>query len=156
MALIRTAKQNEVEQILPLMKAFYETEALQFDEATAQDAVVGLIRESAFGTVLVAEAEDALVGYLALTFGYSLEYGGRDAFIDEVYVDRSHRRAGVGRQLLDRALEICAAEQVRALHLEVEEGNLPARALYGRGGFEEHERILMTQRLGGAGAAPAP
>ena len=147
MAVIRTANADDVQALMPLIEAFYETEALRFDKTTARQAVTGLIGDKVLGTVLVAVEDEAVVGYLALTFGYSLEYGGRDAFIDEVYVDRSHRRSGIGRQLLDRALEICTAEQVRALHLEVEEGNLPARTLYGRGGFEEHERILMTRLI---------
>ena len=147
MAGIRTATQDDVPQIIPLLKALYETEDLKFDEGTATNALADLIDNSAYGTVLVAETDDGLAGYMAITFGYSLEYGGRDAFIDEVFVGRDHRRIGLGRQLLDRAVEICSNEQVRALHLEVEEGNMPARTLYGRGGFEEHERILMTRTL---------
>ncbi len=29
--------------------------------------------------------EDQVVGYIALTFGFSFEYKGRDAFIDEFF-----------------------------------------------------------------------
>ena len=40
------------------------------------------------------------VGYLVLTLGYSLEYGGRDAFIDEVYIRSSYRGRGIGTAAL--------------------------------------------------------
>ncbi len=38
------------------------------------------------------------VGYVVLTFDYGLEYGGREMFIDELYVRASHRAvSGRGR-----------------------------------------------------------
>lgn len=38
--------------------------------------------------------------------------------------------------------------RVKALHLEVEPHRRAAQALYQQDGFEDHERHLMTKRLG--------
>lgn len=47
-----------------------------------------------------------------------------------------HRKAGVGRMLLDAALRYLYAERVTEVFLEVDPANAPARALYASAGFE--------------------
>jgi GNAT superfamily N-acetyltransferase len=54
------------------------------------------------------------VGYLVVTLGYSLEYGGRDAFVDEVYIRSTHREKGIGTAALTFAEEQCRVLGVRA------------------------------------------
>ncbi len=55
--------------------------------------------------------------------------------IDQVYVAESHRRRGLGRLMLARALEICARAQFRHVMLSISSTNSPALALYRRIGF---------------------
>jgi GNAT superfamily N-acetyltransferase len=44
------------------------------------------------------------LGYIVLAFGFSFETGGRNAFIDELYVAPEHRGKGIAR----RARELSA------------------------------------------------
>ena len=83
------------------------------------------------------------------SLGWSLEYGGRDAFIDEIFVSPSYRDRGLGRRALDAIAEACLELEVRALHLEVERDNVRASELYRKWGFEDSDRRLMTRRLAG-------
>ncbi|NJN97294.1 MAG: GNAT family N-acetyltransferase [Anaerolineales bacterium] len=76
------------------------------------------------------------VGYLVLTLGFRLAYG-RYAFIDEIYVRPAHRSQGIGRQAIAWAEAMCRELGVKALHLEVEQANAKARALYLTLGFVE-------------------
>ena len=73
------------------------------------------------------------MGYLVVAFGYSLEFRGRDAFVDELYVAPTHRGRGLGREALRVAEPCCLEAGVRALHLEVRPGNARARGLYAAG-----------------------
>jgi [ribosomal protein S18]-alanine N-acetyltransferase len=50
------------------------------------------------------------------------------------------RRRGYSRALLEKHLEALRMRRVASVHLEVDEGNLPARALYRRFGFLETGR----------------
>ncbi len=86
-------------------------------------------------------------GYLILTLGYSIEYGGRDGFIDDLYLAPGLRGRGVGARLVAFALERAAALGVGTLHLEVEAGNADAERLYRAAGFEETGRRLMRRHL---------
>jgi len=92
-----------------------------------------------------------LVGYLIITLGYSVEYGGRDGFIGDVYLVPEARRAGLRRRLLAFALAEAERLGVRTLHLEVEVENERATRLYREGGFEETGRRLMRRRIMAAG-----
>jgi ribosomal protein S18 acetylase RimI-like enzyme len=56
-------------------------------------------------------------------------------FIDELYVDATHRRRGYGREAT-RFVEKKAREMgVNAIHLEVDYGNDPALELYRQAGY---------------------
>ncbi|HYS78429.1 MAG TPA: hypothetical protein VEO94_06295 [Candidatus Dormibacteraeota bacterium] len=50
--------------------------------------------------------------------------------------------------LRDRSLGRVWMIGVRALHLEMERGNVAAQALYRRHGFADHDRYLMTRWIG--------
>jgi ribosomal protein S18 acetylase RimI-like enzyme len=89
----------------------------------------------------------AVIGYVVLTLGYSLEYLGRDAFVDELYVRQTYRRQGVGTHAIEHVVRTCRELDVRALHLEVERHNAPAQALYRKVGFRDRDHYLMTRRL---------
>ncbi len=57
-----------------------------------------LLGDPRLGFALVAEQNGGAACYVAHTFSFSRELGGRDAFVDEFFVGPSHRRAGVGGQ----------------------------------------------------------
>jgi ribosomal protein S18 acetylase RimI-like enzyme len=92
------------------------------------------------------ERERAAIGYAIVTFGYDLEFGGRDAFLTELWVDPVQRGRGAGGAALDLLGPELRALGVRALHLQVRPEN-PALRLYARHGFVASPRVTMTQRL---------
>jgi GNAT superfamily N-acetyltransferase len=132
--------------ILPLMEKFYAEERYPFDPAKARSALEPFLADPALGRVWLIRDGSAILGYFVLTLGWSLEYGGRDAFVDELFVLPSHRGRGLGRSALERMVEACRELGVRALHLEVEKEN-PAAELYRKAGFEDHDRYLMTRKI---------
>jgi ribosomal protein S18 acetylase RimI-like enzyme len=88
---------------------------------------------------------DETIGYVVLTLGYSLEYHGRDAFIDEICIRESHRGKGIGAEVFKIVEATCRRLEVQALHLEVERANTRAQAFYHKVGFEDHDRYLLTK-----------
>jgi ribosomal protein S18 acetylase RimI-like enzyme len=88
-----------------------------------------------------------MIGYLVLTLGYSIEHGGRDGFIDDLYLVPKARGGGRGRRVLAFALAEAAALGIQTLHLEVEIDNERARRVYRAAGFVENNRRLMSKRL---------
>ena len=92
-------------------------------------------------------ADARAIGYVALTVGFSIEVGGFDAFVDELYVLPEARGQGAGREAL-RFVETAARSLgVRRLCLEVETHNALATALYRGAGYHAHPRHLMSKWL---------
>jgi ribosomal protein S18 acetylase RimI-like enzyme len=131
------------------MRALYDEDgSTPLREDAAETALRALLAAPDRGLVWVIEQAGEAAGYLVLTWGYSLEFHGRDAFIDELYVAPSYRGAGLGRQAVEWAEAACMAHGAGAVHLEVEIDNERAHALYRRRGFAERGLRLMTKRLG--------
>ncbi|NIM47789.1 MAG: ribosomal protein S18-alanine N-acetyltransferase [Gemmatimonadales bacterium] len=85
-------------------------------------------------TALVADSPSGVAGYL---FSRSAWEEGE---ILNLAVHEDHRRQGIGRRLVRKALTLLAAQGARTVFLEVRESNLAARAFYERLGFKERGR----------------
>ena len=142
---IRRATAGDLDLLLRLEKAFCQEMGLGFDMSVRRSVTAALLADEALGGIWTARAGDQPGGYVALGYGFSLELGGRDAFVDELFVTPDLRRQGVARALLARAVEDAAAAGVRAFHLEVEDANPTARALYEKFGFRSRGYRLMTR-----------
>jgi diamine N-acetyltransferase len=143
----RVAGRADIGTLLQFMREYYEFDHLPFDEQVARTALAKFVDDASLGRVWLICDDGEAVGYLVLTLGYSLEYGGRDAFIDEVYIRASHRGRGIGRSALAFAEDVGCSLGVRALHLEVERANTNAHGLYRKAGFVGHDRYLLTKRI---------
>lgn len=75
--------------LLELVKEFHAL-GLPFDEQADSDALKDLLTNESLGQVWLIQQEDQVIGYIILTLGYSLEYRGRDAFIDEFYIQPNY------------------------------------------------------------------
>jgi ribosomal protein S18 acetylase RimI-like enzyme len=143
----RQASVADLEVLTTFIRELYTLEHIAFEEGRVRLAVSTLLEDPQLGRVWLITDRGEPVGYLALTLGYSLEYGGRDAFIDELFIRESHRGRGLGRRALRVAEEACRELDVRALHLEVARTNAAAKRLYRASGFVDHDRYLMTKQL---------
>jgi GNAT superfamily N-acetyltransferase len=143
----RTAGEADLDAIVGLMRLYYAEDGYPFVEDEARQALRALIGDDRRGRLWVAEVEGRVVGYLAVTLGFSLEYRGVDAFIDELYVVAASRGGGLGTDALATAERYCREHGVKAIHLEVERHRIAALAIYRRAGFEDHDRYLMTKTL---------
>jgi ribosomal protein S18 acetylase RimI-like enzyme len=143
---LRLCTRDDHELLHALVTAYHAEDRVPHD-ARALARVLGPLIDGTAGAIWLIREEQSVLGYVALCFGYSIEFGGRDAFIDEIYVAPSHRGRGIGRTVLERLDAHAAALGVRALHLEVDHHN-PAARLYERVGFRSRERYrLMSKPL---------
>ena len=130
-----------------LMREFYAHEGLAFDAERTLGAVRRMAVDPNLGRVWIFRVGGEVAGYIAVTVCYSLEFAGRYALVDELYVREAHRGRGIGARALEAAAEVCRALDVSALRLEVDVGNTRARDLYRRLGFALQERYMMSRRI---------
>lgn len=143
----RPARPADLDALLALQRAYYAEDGYPFDPAVQREAFGRLLAEPALGAAWLAEDGGRVVAYVVVTLGWSLEFGGRDGFVDELYVAPEARGSGLGREGLAAAETGACALGVRALHLEVELDKPETRTWYRRTGFAEHGRALMSKAL---------
>jgi GNAT superfamily N-acetyltransferase len=146
---IRLAEPTDLGVLLEMMTALRAEDYAAGQPPPASEdlgpVVLDFLATPALGRIWVACDGAVAFGYLALTFCYSFEFGGRDAFVDELYVVPTRRNNGWGGHLL-RVAEVAAPGLgVLAIHLEVSRGNDRAGHLYRSFGFVDHDRYLMTK-----------
>jgi ribosomal protein S18 acetylase RimI-like enzyme len=147
MAAIRPAIPSDLEAVLALHRDFFAEDGYAFRERESRGNLALLLVDPTLGRVLVIEEDGAAVGYLVLTFGFSLELGGRDGLVDEVYVSPAHRGRGLGTKALAAAEAECRELGIQALHLVVERTKKSTQALYRRVGFVAYDRDIMSKRI---------
>ncbi len=144
---LRLATERDVSVLLEMMDDFNRSEAISWEPVTTEAALRKLLREPALGQAVVLENEGRIQGYAVLTYGYDLEFAGRDAYLTEFYLRPEARGRGLAKWLLARVEERSREAGVHALHLMVRPENSPALTLYQRAGFEEPPRVFLTKRL---------
>jgi GNAT superfamily N-acetyltransferase len=146
----RPAEIAHLSLLVQFVRAYYEFDHHKFDEELIRGLLTAIIADNSCGYIWLIETAGEAVGYVFLAIGsYSLEYGGRDAFIDEIFLQENYRGQGIGRQTIEFLKATCAGLGVKALHLEVERHNTSAQGFYRQVGFVDQDRYLMTQIIPG-------
>lgn len=143
-SLLHLATAEDETRLLPMIAAYHEFEGIESDDARNGDAIRPLLEGSPHGAIWFVGPKMAPVGYVAVSFGWSIELGGMDGFIDEFWIREKVRGRGMGGEALHALMGTLKAAGVKALHLEVDPENTLASRLYTRAGFRKRPFNLMT------------
>ena len=141
---------EHVDLVIAMMRALEEEDPNKkpFDERSRRESCEQMMREPHLGRIWLIAKEGLPVGYVVLAYVFSFEYGGRDAFIDELYVCSRAPRNGNWPQRTGFCQERSeGALGLRTLHLEVSHANSGALKLYRGAHFADHDRYLLTKWL---------
>ncbi len=145
---LRIATLLDLEDLLPRTRALNDHEGIEISTERLRVALRTLIETPELGAAWVILRDGQTIGYAIATYGFDLEFDGRDAHLTELWVDLPHRGAGAAERALDLLMAELAARGVGALHLQVRPDN-PALRLYERKGFALSPRRIMTRVLPG-------
>lgn len=129
-----------------MMHGFNEAEGIPFTRDGFRAPLRKLLGGPQLGAVLLFEAA-ALLGYAVVTWGFDLEFGGRDAFLTELWIEPRFRGHGHGRAALAHVETFAREQGAGALHLGVRRENSAAVRLYETGGYQDWPRRFMTRLL---------
>lgn len=143
----RTANPSDADLLVGMMRDFNAHERITFEEAEVRAVLARLFADDSLGLACLILLGGEVAGYVVIAFGFSIEFRGRDAFIDELFVKDEYRGRGLGAAAVSFTEGVCRARGVRALHLEVDRQNTRAQSVYRRAGFTDHDRYLLTKWL---------
>lgn len=147
-AALTLAAPEHLERLLPLVRAFHAEADIAQDDTARRAALLPLLEGIPHGSVYLIGPPKAPIGYIVITFGWSVEFGGLDGFVDEFFIRPGVRGRGIATEVLLTLPRALATAGLRALHLEVAADNPAARNLYTKAGFTLRDRYhLMTRRF---------
>jgi GNAT superfamily N-acetyltransferase len=140
---LRRATAADLETLLPLVAEFCVIDEHPYDEARVRRALGPLLADDTHGVVWLIG--DPPGGYAVLTWSYSLESGGRDALLDEIFL--RERGQGLGSAALAAIYDDLRARGITRIFLETEDHNERARRFYARNGFAVEPSTWMVADL---------
>jgi aminoglycoside 6'-N-acetyltransferase len=145
---VRPAAPADVPALLPMMEDFNRLEGIAWDRRTGEAPLRTLVGRPDLGLVGVVGEGEEIVGYFVLTWGYDLEWGGRDAFLTELYLRPAARGRGLGAAVMREAEALARGAGAGALHLMVRDENAAALRLYLAAGYAPPGRLFLSKPLG--------
>jgi len=128
------------------MARLYEQDK-SYDPVRARAVSEWLLENPECGGIWLIEAEGADAGYMVLTICVSIEFHGRFALLDELYLDPPWRGQGIGTQAIEFAAGWAGSRAMTALRLEAGTDNAHGIHVYRKAGFNLDPRHLMTRYL---------
>lgn len=139
MVSIRRAGQGDLDGLVELHRQFCDVDTHPFDDRRARAGFAPLLDDDTHGVVWIVDEPRA---YAVLTWGWSIEAGGAEAVLDEIFV--AQRNTGVGSALLDHVLADGRRRGLARIFLETESNNAQVRRFYERHGFRTDDSIWLA------------
>ncbi len=140
--IIHLAGAEDLDRLTSMVERFHAEAGIETSDEARAAAIGPLLEGTPLGAVWFIGPRMAPVGYIAVSFGWSIELGGMDGFIDEFWVRPKVRGRGMGGEALAALQEALGEAGVKALHLEVVGDR--AQKLYAQAGFAPRRYPLMT------------
>ena len=148
MTAIRLATFDDLPHLTPLVAAFHQEEGIVSDPKQRDLALIPLLEGSPYGAVYMIGPCNSPMGCVVFSFIWSVEFGGLEAMVDEVYLRHNVRGKGIGKSILKRLFRTMAAHGVHSLSLEVHQKNAKAIQFYKALGFRLRQNYsLMAMEM---------
>ena len=138
---------SDISIITQMTQDFYAIDNYPMDVEVAKTLFQEFISNEHLGKSWLIYSENEIVGYIILTFVFSFEYGGKIAFVDELFIKETARGKGIGKEAIQFIQQEVPKLSLKLLYLEVEPHNENAQKLYLAHDFELHNRKLMKYKV---------
>ncbi len=146
--LIRPAIASDAAAILHLIKSHAEHEKEPYDpEGKLEHLQWWLSLENRNCTFLVVEENKTLIGYCTFALQFDTWYQKEYLFLDALYLEPAARGKGLGRALMERAVEEAKAKAVTTVQLVTPAHNHGAIAFYKKLGGRSTTKEWFTFEL---------
>ena len=147
MITFKTLEISDIDIITVMMEDFYAIDNYPIEAQATKKMFQEFISNENFGKAWLIYADNKIAGYVILTYIFSFEYGGKIAFVDELFIKQSARGKGIGKETIQFVQQESPKLSLKLLYLEVENHNENAQKLYLAQDFGFHNRKLMKYKI---------
>jgi GNAT superfamily N-acetyltransferase len=131
---IRPAREDEIEEMLPLMRAYCDF----YESSPADEGVIAmartLIRDPSQGAVFIAREGGRAIGFATLDWKWSMLKGARIGYLEDLFVDPAARGRGTADALIQVCADRCRELGMPAMAWLTAPDNRRAQRVYDRAG----------------------
>jgi GNAT superfamily N-acetyltransferase len=144
---VREATGKDVEGVINVLKSTkLAEEAWTGNERWVKKALRDFLNHENY-TILVAEQDDRIVGFIDYVVFPSFWEGSKQGLINHLFVHADSQGKGVGAGLVKAIVAHADAEGIGEMHVSTGWENTKARRLYEKYGFMQ-ERLLLERSRG--------
>jgi GNAT superfamily N-acetyltransferase len=133
---IRPARTDEIEEMLPLIRAYCEFYEVEPNDDGLRVMFETLITEPSQGTVFIARDDGRAVGFATLDWKWSSLKAARLGYLEDLYVEPEARGRGIADALIEACVARCRERGMSALQWLTAPDNHRAQKVYNRTGAE--------------------
>jgi GNAT superfamily N-acetyltransferase len=131
---IRPAREDEIEELLPLMRAY----CVFYGSSPADEGVRAmartLINDPSQGAVFIAREDGRAIGFATLDWKWSMLKGARIGYLEDLFVDPAARGRGTADALIQVCADRCRELGMPAMEWLTAPDNRRAQKVYDRSG----------------------
>lgn len=144
---ITLATPDDAPRLLGLLAACHVECDQDLDDAHRAAALAPLLDGSPLGAAWLFGPSMSPTGYVIITFSWSMQMAGMEAFVDELYIRPNVRKRGIASEVLSAIAASLHDVGVTAMHAEIAQHDKDTRRLFTRAHFQQHPQFSRMTRV---------
>ena len=145
-ASLHLAGAGDLTQLEPLVATFHAEMGVTSDTSHRAAALEPLLNGLPQGAIYLIGPRKAPIGYIILSFGYSVASGGLVCTIDEFFIRRNVRRRGIGTEVLMTLVPQLSEYGVKSLMVTTSQEDQVLPRVFLRSGFKTRKDAQVLIR----------
>ena len=142
------ARPDDLDRLCRLVTDAHAERGIDQTDEARRAGLAPLLESSPHGAVYLIGPGRAPIGYIIVTFSWSVALGGMTGTVDEINIRPGVRGRGIGTEVLTNLPKALASAGLMALHAETGAADTRAQGFFARLRFEPREgAVRMTRRL---------
>lgn len=142
------AKSSDIPALVNLLQLLFEQEVeFKPDSRKQAEGLKQILSDENTGLILVARQKEQIVGMVNILFSISTALGGRVGILEDMIVVAEARSGGVGRGLLEAAMQKAKERGCLRITLLTDFDNEKAHRFYARSGFSKSSMVVFRTML---------
>jgi GNAT superfamily N-acetyltransferase len=144
---IRPAREDELDELMPLMRAYCDFYESSPTDEGLRTMLSTLIADPSQGAVFIARHGGQAVGFAALDWKWSSLKGARIGYLEDLFVDPEARGKGIADALIEICASRCRELGMPAMEWSTAPDNKRAQQVYSRTGADSELLLEYDLRL---------
>lgn len=145
--LTRYANKEDIDALVNLMDSFYSESSYLINKEKALSSFCFYIDNPEFGTVIVAQSVNKIIGYVIIKYYYAMSVYGFALSIEDLFIASEYRQKGAASKLMELVQKNAEMKGIKDISVEVGRKNSAAVGLYEKFGFAERNDDILTMEL---------